>query len=158
MSEFSFFQSSRSVALTTTIAGLATSRFKQTESRLNRAKLWLSKANFRPSKTKFCIDMSSRILCCLVCFSSLLHRSKKISLAIEQSDAPKFHNISSPTRVYLRHFCSAGISPNSTVEVRSHHFHESRRVSFYLTYHMNCSCTVLPFKIYIRVAKGMASQ
>ena len=78
---------------------------------------------------------------------SVYYLAREISPTIEQSDALKFHDISSHAKVYLCNLL-ARISPKFG---RSHYFHGSRRVLFFNELFFN----VLPCKIYTPVAKGM---
>ena len=80
---------------------------------------------------------------------SVYYLAREISPTIEQSDAPKFHDISSHAKVYLCNLL-ARISPKFC---RSHYFHGSRGV-FFLKNYMNCSFNVLPCKISLKVWKS----
>ena len=96
---------------------------KQTFGQKN--KISLNEANFRPFKTNFCISTSSDLM--LPSLVSVYYLAREISPTIKQSDAPKFHDISSHAKVYLCNLL-ARISPKFG---RSHYSHGSRRVLFF---------------------------
>ena len=108
-------------------------------------KISLSEEDFGPFKTNFCMNMSSDPM--LPSLVSVYYLAREISPTIEQSDPPKFHDISSHAKVYLCNLL-ARISPKFG---RSHYFHGSRRLLFFNELFFN----VLPCKIYTPVAKGM---
>ena len=119
----------------------ATSRFAETENGLDKAKLSVKKQNFVERGGVWSIQNELLV--------SVYYLAREISPTIEQSDALKFHDISSHAKVYLCNLL-ARISPKFC---RSHYFHGSRGV-FFLKNYMNCSFNVLPCKISLKVWKS----
>ena len=99
-----------------------------------------TKQNFR-SKNKISLNEAD-----FGPFKTVYYLAREISPTIEQSDALKFHDISSHAKVYLCNLL-ARISPKFCL---SHYFHGSRGVLFLKNY-MNCSFNVLPCKISLKV-------
>lgn len=155
-----YLPSSRFVALTTRIAGLSASRFAQTENRLDKVKLsikkfrWTKRTLVQPKRI-FASICSPIMLPSLFWFVTSLQKfCRQYRTIVCTKSSNYFVSCESLPSSFLfsanfpKFGCRSSLSSLSW----------SRRSFVFLTYYMNCSFNVLPFKIYFPVAKGMTSQ